>query len=216
MKRVIMLAAMIACFASVSLAQDKARPEFFAGFSVNSIDTGLRTATGGAFADSDRETGFGFETSATGYFNKQLGIEGNVDGHFKTKDFSFITCAGLGCPPPTVRAKIQTYNFMVGPHVRLSNDVESKVTPFVHALLGANHSRVSSDTVGADVNDSETDFALKLGGGVDFSVSPRVGVRLSADYNPIFQPEDSSFNTNINGGRRTRNDAVFSVGVVFK
>src|ERR1051325_5698113 len=110
MKRVIMLAAMIACFASVSFAQDTAKPEFFAGFSVNSIETGLRDATSGALTDNNRETGFGFETSATGYFNKQFGIEGNVDGHFKTKDFSFVTCQAIGCPPPTVTAKLSTFN----------------------------------------------------------------------------------------------------------
>jgi hypothetical protein len=62
---------------------------------------------------------------------------------------------------------------------------------------------------------SETDFALKLGGGVDIGWTKRAAVRLSADYNPVFQKADGGLNPNF-GNRRTRNDAVFSVGVLFK
>jgi len=56
---------------------------------------------------------------------------------------------------------------------------------------------------------------MKFGGGVDIGVRPRLALRLGADYNPIFQKSDSNLNPNF-GSSRTRNDAVFSVGIVFK
>ena len=211
MKKVVLLAAFILCFASVSLAQDKSKVEVFGGFSVNSIDTGLGDA--GLQNTGDRETGLGFETSVTGFFNDQFGIEGNVDGHFKNKTFTFGSCAAIGCPAPgSFDAKVSTYNFMAGPHVRFPSE-NSKVTPFLHALAGGNHSKIRIDFTGTRFDDNETDFALKLGGGVDFGVSDRVGLRLSADWNPVFERGDGS---NLTDDNRTRHDAVFSVGVVFK
>ncbi len=159
-----------------------------------------------------RTTGFGFDTSVTGFLNKRFGIEGNFDGHFKTKTFNLITCQALGCPPPSFSAHISSFNFMGGPHFRFQT-TNSKVTPYVHALAGGNHSRASSSFVTG--TDSETDFALKLGGGVDFGLTTHTGIRLSADYNPIFQKSNGNLNPNF-GSNRTRNDAVFSVGIVFK
>lgn len=188
---------------------DRAKPEFFAGFSVNSIDTGINDAGVVVHNGDNRQTGFGFETSITGYFNNQFGIEGNVDGHYKRKTFDVSNT--LTSPIVPVRVKISEYNFMAGPHVRFPSG-DSKVVPFLHALLGGNHSRLSGTTSGLTVKDNSTDFALKLGGGVDFGVSEHVGVRLSGDYNPVF--ERNSDNTT--NGNRTRNDAVFSVGLVFK
>jgi opacity protein-like surface antigen len=212
MRRVIVLAIFLACSASVGFGQSStdAKVEGFAGFSIDSIDTGLASA--GFTTNGNRTTGLGFDTSVTGFLNKRFGIEGNVDGHFKTKTFNIITCQALGCPPPSFTARISSFNFMGGPHVRFQT-ANSKVTPYVHALAGGNHSRASSNVLtGAD---SETDFALKLGGGVDFGLTTRTGVRLSADYNPIFQKSNGNLNPNFGSGR-TRNDAVFSIGIVFK
>ncbi len=208
MRKVILLATLIACFASASFAQDRARPEFFTGFSVNSIDTGLGNL--GVANAGNRETAYGFETSGTGYFNKNFGLEGNFDAHFKSKTFTVL---GVN-----LKTHISTFNFMGGPHVRLSNNTESKVTPFVHALFGGNHSRASVDNnalTGSSFTASRTDFAIKLGGGVDFKLSPRTALRLSADYNPIFERDSNNATTGTNG-HRTRNDAVFSVGIVIK
>ncbi|HEY0004200.1 MAG TPA: outer membrane beta-barrel protein [Pyrinomonadaceae bacterium] len=206
MRKIVLLATLIACFASVGLAQEKSKVEVFGGFSVNSIDTGLGDS--GLLNADDRETAYGFETSVTGFFNDKFGIEGNVDGHYKTKDFAFGSCQAIGCPAPgTFETKISTYNFTAGPHVRFATE-NSKVTPFLHALAGGNHSRVRVNFSNTTFNDDETDFALKLGGGVDFGLSKRLDLRLAADYNPVFEREA--------GDNRTRHDGVFSIGLVFK
>jgi opacity protein-like surface antigen len=217
MRKVILMAMFIACCASLSFAQDK-KVEVAAGFSVDSIDigpvdTGDPTIT--VTNANSRETGFGFDTSVTGFVNKSFGIEGNVDGHYKRKDFTVTETVGTVTATTNVNTHISTYNFMVGPHVRFATE-NSKVTPFVHGLLGANHSRVTATAFGDSIRDSQTDFALKLGGGVDFDVHKNVAVRLAADYNPVFERNTDTTTGLTNNGHRTRNDALFSVGLVFK
>ena len=202
----------------MSMAQDRSKAEFAAGFSVDSIDvgpvdTGDPTIT--VTNANNRETGYGFDTSATGFFNNTFGIEGNVDGHYKRKDFNVTQTIGTVTATTSVRTRLSTYNFMAGPHVRFVTE-NSKITPFVHGLVGANHSRVSATVFGTNIEDSETDFALKLGGGVDFDLNSRVAVRLAGDYNPVFERNNNNVTTLNNSGHRTRNDAMFSVGIVIK
>lgn len=217
MRKVILTAMFIACCATLGLAQDRRKVEVAAGFSVNSIDVGP-VDTGDPLVTvnnaNNRETGFGFDTSVTGFVNNTFGIEGNVDGHFKRKTYSVTDRTGGVTTTADVNTRLSTYNFMAGPHVRFATE-NSKVTPFVHGLLGANHSRVSADTLGFNISDNQTNFALKLGGGVDFDLHRNVALRLAADYNPVF--ERNNDNTTLSGnGHRTRNDAMFSIGLVFK
>jgi opacity protein-like surface antigen len=212
MRRLFFGAMAIVCLAGMAMAQSNNKYEGFAGFSVSSFDTGLGNS--GIVGANNRETALGFETSVTGYLKDHLGIEGDFDGHFKHKDFTFI---GSGT---TVGVRLSSYNFMGGPHYRFSSS--GKVTPFVRALFGGNHSSVSNGAFtspgGVFVSGSgasETDFAMKFGGGVDIGWTKRAAIRLGADYNPIFQKSDGNLNPDF-GSRRTRNDAVFSVGIVFK
>lgn len=213
MRKLLFLAVLIVASASMAFAQssDRAKAEFFAGFSVSSIDTGINDADVVVHNADNRQTAFGFETSGTGYFNNSFGIEGNFDGHFKTKTFDVSATPTSAILP--VRVKLSEYNFMAGPHVRFPSG-DSKVVPFLHALAGGNHSRSSGTATGITVSDNSTDFALKLGGGLDFGVSEHVGVRLSADYNPVF--ERNSDSTSLTNDNRTRHDAIFSVGFVLK
>lgn len=212
------MALFIVCCASLSFAQDARKVEVGAGFSVNSIDigpidTGDPTIT--VTNANDRETGLGFDASVTGFINRSFGIEGNIDGHFKNKTFNVTETVGTVTATTSVDTRLSTYNFMAGPHVRFMTD-NSKVTPFVHALLGANHSRVKATAFGESIGESQTNFALKLGGGVDFDVHNNVAIRLGADYNPVFE-RDNDTTTGLTGnGSRTRHDAMFSIGLVFK
>jgi opacity protein-like surface antigen len=216
MRKLFLAATLVVSLAAIATAQNSNKFEGFAGFSVDSFDTGLshnNIITNG----NDRETALGFDTSATGYINDRFGIEGNFDGHFKSRTFNFqLTPTG---PITSVDARLSSYNFMAGPHYRFSTS--GKFTPFVRAMAGGNHSRVSSGaftTGGVPVagnSASETDFAMKFGGGVDIGWTKRAAVRLSGDYNPIFQKADGGLNPDF-GNRRTRNEAVFSVGLVFK
>jgi len=206
MRKAILAAMLIVCLAGLGMAQGKDdKYEVFAGFSIDSINTGLGNS--GVTGGQNRDTALGFETSATGFFWNKLGIEGDFDGHFKGKTFTSASGA------TTVNTRLSTFNFLAGPHYRFSSS--GKVTPFVHALVGGNHSSLKNAFFLTGVGGGETDFAMKLGGGVDIGWTKRAAVRLGADYNPIFEKRDGDLNPDF-GSRRTRNDAVFSVGVVFK
>jgi opacity protein-like surface antigen len=209
MRKVVLLAILVVASASMIFAQDRPKPEFFAGFSIDSIDTGIDQS--GVFVQNsdNRVAGYGFDTSATGFFHKNIGIEGNFDGHFRTKTFNIGTAAAGPFTP--VETKFRDFNFLAGPHVKFTTS-NAKVSPYLHALLGGNHSSVRGTTTGVSVSDSETDFALKIGGGIDFGMTDHVGLRLSADYNPVFERS----NNTLGSDSRTRNDGVFSVGLLFK
>lgn len=227
MRKFLLLAILIAACASVSVAQDR-DPEFAAQFSINNIDTGLAnfsSTTNGVSStttttfsnNNNRTTAYGFDVSGVGYLNDYFGIEGDFSGHYKTKSFN-VTRTVVTNPIVTtttssslVDTRFRIYQFGGGPHLRFKTSNEY-VTPFVHGILGAANSRVSFPNGGVNVADSSsTEFALKLGGGVDFG--RRVAFRLSADYAPIF----GSNNTGINGqGNSTANNFMFGVGVRFK
>src|SRR5438876_11639465 len=108
MRKVFLAAALVVCLAALAMAQNKDNYEVFGGFSIDSINTGL--ANSGLTGGQNRDTGLGFEGSATGFFWKNLGIEGDFDGHFKKKTFTFLATG------TTINATLSTYNFMGGPH----------------------------------------------------------------------------------------------------
>jgi Outer membrane protein beta-barrel domain len=210
MRNIFLAVILVTSFAVIATAQNSNKYEGFGGFSLSSVDTGLGGHVVGA---DDRETAPGFEGSATGYLTNHLGIEGDLDGHFKHKTFAFPTATG-------VSESLRSFNFLGGPHYRFAS--EGKVTIFTRALLGLNHSSLSNGTINsaagplvAGIGGSETDFAMKLGGGMDVGWTKRAAIRFSADYNPVFQKSDGNLNPEF-GNRRTRNDLVFSVGVVVK
>jgi Outer membrane protein beta-barrel domain len=206
MRKAILAATLVLCLAGLGMAQSKDdKYEVFAGFSIDSINTGLGNS--GVTGGQNRDTGLGFETSGTGFFWHKLGIEGDFDGHFKGKTFTSASGA------TTISTTLSTFNFLGGPHYKFSSS--GKVTPFVHALLGGNHSSMHNAFFLTGVGGSETDFAMKFGGGVDIGWTKRAAIRLGADYNPVFEKSDGDLNPNF-GSRRTRNDAIFSVGIVFK
>src|SRR5258706_7617701 len=203
MRKALLAATLVLCLAGLGMAQSKDNKyEVFAGFSIDSINTGLGNS--GVTGGQNRDTGVGFETSATGFLWNKLGIEGDFDGHFKGKTFT----ATSGTTTTTTSTRLSTFNFLVGPHYRFSSS--GKVTPFVHALVGGNHTSLKNAVFLTGVGSSETKFAMKFGGGVDIGWTKRAAIRLGADYNPVFQRSDGDLNPNF-GSRRTRNDAIFSV-----
>ena len=211
-----MLSLLIAACSAAAFSQERSKFEAAVGFSISSIDTGQQDS--GFINAGNRETGYGFDTSLTGYVTDKFGIEGNFDGHYKNKRFTTdpVTCQAIGCPVGSlsIDTNISTYNFMAGPHVRFATS--GRVTPFLHALAGANHARVKLNFPTSDLKfkDSQTNFGLKLGGGLDIGMSTRTALRLGFDYNPVFERDDNS--AAINGRGRTRNDVMFNVGIVFK
>ena len=215
MRKVLLLTAFIALQASISYAQDRARPEFFAGYSHENIDSGIKSTdfAGTGIPRTTLEQRFklnGFNISGTGYLTKRLGLTGDFSVGFKTRTEDF----GIA----QARSRFSLYNFTVGPQVHFFG--AHRLTPFAHALFGVSRRSLKlAATAGAtsitSATDSTTSFTMNLGGGLDVRLSERFDFRLiQLDYNPVFLKERTIEGVTFPG--RTANGLRISVGLVIK
>ena len=204
MYRSFLLFSLVVSLTVLVAAQDKdKRFEVFAGYSYMRIDDHKSNNPIDHVGSLN-----GFEVAVTGFVTKRFGITGD----FST-GFAGGTEAVTG---GSLRFSSSNFSFYAGPHYRFTNT--SRVTPFVHALVGASNNRFNYDftpTTGglAHVSQSSTDFAMALGGGLDVRVHKRVKIRLfQIDYNPVFSPANPQLGANTS----VRFDNVrFSSGIVF-
>ena len=112
----------------------------------------------------------GYEVSATYKFLPFVGVTADFSGHYGT-----VTGSSS--------AHVQT--FLFGPELAFP----AKVSPFVHALVGAAHQAVgagASTSSGMPVNvfsSSDHAFATALGGGIDLHIAPFLSFRaIQLDY----------------------------------
>jgi len=136
--------------------------------------------------------------SDTGNLN---GWEGSVEGKFLpfvglVADFS-AQYGKLGNPATGVNASTRVQSYLFGPRVSFS---AGKFRPFAHVLIGAAHLHESS----IFIDNSGTDFADAIGGGIDYHLIPRVAWRVQAD----------ALQTRFHGGRQ--DDARISTGLVVR
>lgn len=125
--------------------------------------------------DQELEENFqGWVGSAAFNLSPWLGVVGEVGGNYKTLS-AFGTDVDLS-----------VHTFAGG--VRTSFRGSSSVTPFAQLLVGA--ARASGSVLG--VSESDTEFMVQPGGGVDVWFQPTVGLRIGGDYRRIL--EDSGAN----------------------
>ena len=204
MYRSFLLFSLVVSLTVLVAAQDKdKRFEVFAGYSYMRIDDHKSNNPIDHVGSLN-----GFEVAVTSFVTKRFGITGD----FST-GFAGGTEAVTG---GSLRFSSSNFSFYAGPHYRFTNT--SRVTPFVHALVGASNNRFNYDftpTTGglAHVSQSSTDFAMAFGGGLDVRVHKRISIRLfQIDYNPVFVGSRPEFGTNTN----FRFDNIrFSSGIVF-
>lgn len=196
---------MLSTFA-LAFSQSDKKPEFFGGFSIEDVNTGVRSSdlTTTTTLDNRFRTN-GFQVAGTGYLTRRLGITADFSGHFDTRTDAFDTTTG--------QSKISLYNLTAGPQFRFLND--SKFTPFVHGLAGFARRNLTETFTVTSFSDNTTNLALNLGGGVDYKINHRFAWRLlEFDYNPIFLRARTVNATAI--PNRTLNGFRFSTGIVIK
>ena len=184
MKRFAFFAVVLFSSYSLTNAQNEKKPEFFAGYSYESVNSGITSSdlqsTGlGQTSLDNRFNLNGLNLSGAAYFTKHLGIVGDFSAHFNNRTDLFDSVSA--------RSKFRLYNVTAGPQYRFS--AAGRFTPFTHALFGVarrNLTEEFSDGTNA-FTDSGTSFALNLGGGVDYRLNDKFAVRIfQLDYNPIF------------------------------
>jgi opacity protein-like surface antigen len=206
MRNVVIAIGIMLCFCSSSRAQEVPRVEIFGGYSYLNIDlSSLSNALNqaGVSGVGDRLSLNGWEAAANVNFNRWIGVEGDLSGHYKgdCERLSGLTCKDL--------------SFMGGPRFTYR---KGKITVFAHGLFGGDTASVSTNgsnlVPGASdvsLSLSNTSFALAAGGGVDYMVTNRISFRLGqADYfltrhfNDVGVPSQSNY--------RVSAGVVFTIG----
>jgi hypothetical protein len=166
----------------------------------------------------------GVEGSITYNLTRYVGIKGDFTAHFKSQSFVDTFT------PPGVRQTLanteRLYNFLGGVQIK-NNSRSARIKPFAHALAGfacyTNRQQQTLDLFpqfNFTIEDSETSFAMKLGGGLDIRAGKRFDIRvIEVDYNPVFagnrQPKSVAGPfTNISITGRTANNFTIGVGIV--
>jgi opacity protein-like surface antigen len=160
--------------ALVASAQDYPKAEIFGGYNYASSDV---TGPG-------RTNLNGWNGAATANINRWFGIKADFSGLYGSKSVGNIL--GAPCPPFCNAVNVHTHihSFLFGPQLSYRMD---KFTPFAHALFGVGHTSVSiavpvTGLPGLNFGLSDTNFAMALGGGVDYNFRHRLAWRAGADY----------------------------------
>jgi hypothetical protein len=209
MKNVFLLAVILISGYGSAPAQADKKPEFFAGYSYENLDTGVSssdfTSTGTSL--DNRLNLNGVHLSVADYLTKHLGVTADFSAHFNNRS---DTLGGSA-----TQSKFSLYNITGGPQWRFPNT--GKVTPFVHVLAGVARRDLTETFTGgaADFTDRNTSFAMNFGGGFDYKLNGRFAWRIAQlDYNPIFL-RSRAFNS-VTFSDRTLNGFRFSTGIVIK
>jgi opacity protein-like surface antigen len=199
MKKLFLLIGVALLSSLSAVAQEMPRTEVFGGYSYFHPNGG-----GGLH---------GWNGSVDVNLNKWLGVVADFSGYYGSSSTS-VSTAIIGPPGLSVEASADSniHTFLVGPQVAYRKD--ERLTPFGHALLGLSrvHQRGTATTTGPlmgtttfSFNDTDTGFAMGLGGGLDVTITRSVALRLiQADY----------LMTRLNGD--SQNNARVSVGFVFR
>jgi hypothetical protein len=161
-RRITLFAALFFACAVSSNAQDYPTAEIFGGYSYLSIE-------GDELLGIDRQGLHGVGFSFAGNLTKSIGIVGDFSYNKKEfLDFDFF------------ETDLKTFHFLFGPRFSYRGDT---VTVFGHALVGGVNVKAEVDELG--IEDSQTDFALGFGGGVDINLGRTFAIRaIQADYIP--------------------------------
>lgn len=168
------------------LAQDVSAVEVFGGYSY------LRTGN----YDQDSH---GWNTAVSVNLSKHFAVAADFAGHYD----SYVKNNA------NVNTSIHTYLF--GPQVNFR--ASERVNPFVHALFGAAHHRVTAKTATAKIPSSQTGFGMALGGGVDIKLNDSISWRMfQADY--LLTRYNDPFTAPLK--RRNIHNFRLSTGLVFQ
>ena len=250
MRKLWLLSLFILSSASVGLAQgsdDYNKWEAYAGYSLGRFESNINkasfTSSNGTQTFTDlcsaatgqeigpnsqkffctRRTFNGFDGSVTYNVSRYIGIKGDFTAHFKSQSFVDKFTPGV---TQTLSNNEHRYNFLGGVQIK-NNRRTARFKPFAHALAGlARYSNRQEQTLDLfpqfnfTIEDHETSFAMKLGGGLDIRAGKKVDIRIfEFDYNPVFagdrQPKSIAGPfTNISFSGKTAHNFTIGVGIV--
>ena len=197
------------CLAALSVAipvsaQTSPRTEISGGYQFLTFSVDEDISLDGV--DNSESLPKGWYVDVAGNLNPMIGIVFQVGGNYKTFEESITIGGGTF----TATADLDVYQFLGG--VRLSARNNPRLVPYGQLLVGGITGSVELSTSSTipglpslSEEDSTTNFALEVGGGVNFGVAERVGIRFGVDYIRVFAEDAGSnvfrFHTGIVVGR---------------
>jgi opacity protein-like surface antigen len=189
-------------------AQDAPKAEVFAGFSfanyeligpAQAFSASNETISG---SSAGRLTLFGWNGSVAVDMNRWFSFATDFSGYYSGSSTSTtstttisINCGSVSCPAQTITTKNvaaspKIHNFLLGPQFSYPG---RKVRPFGHLLIGEERLDVTRavietgtpagiEVIGLPVSPGSNEFAMAIGGGVDYLVKHNLAWRLAADY----------------------------------
>ncbi len=170
---------------SFAFAQDGApKVQVFGGYSLLKLDHGRLS---GGLLDLDLHQSSdpfaladyflnGWNAEAQYNTGRWLGIAADFGGRYGTPITASRDRTLTGLPKETA------YSFLAGPV--LSYRTKSRVTPFVHGLFGWDRTSLGASTINGSVTSpvpvaatNYNDFAMALGGGVDYRITHHLSLR---------------------------------------
>ena len=189
MTRIFFLLLIALLCAPAALAQDRdySRYEFYVGYAnerannnADGFDKNGTVLCNGSPVDfrSERASYNGFAVEFNQNVTRHLGIVTSFSGTYDKTGY-FDQRSGR-----TFNARVQRYDLLAGPRY---NWRASGVTPFVHGLFGVAYMRARFDNSLIPQVNSDTAFAMALGGGLDVHAGEHLDVRaIQVDYLPTF------------------------------
>lgn len=136
----------------------------------------------------------GWYAEVAGKVLERVSVLFEVSGAYKTETHSeTVQVTPTLTVTATGEAKSKVHTFMGGIRVN-AKTANSKITPFVQLLFGGASAKFSGSalasgggvTVNESFDESHSNGAVQVGGGVNMMASAKVGVRAGFDYRRIF------------------------------
>jgi len=184
------------CLAVLSVAipvsaQTSPRTEISGGYQFLTFSVDEDESLSGV--DNDESLPKGWYVDVAGNLNPMFGIVFQVGGNYKT----FEESIAIGGGTFTATADLDVYQFLGG--VRLSARDNPRLVPYGQLLVGGINGSIEVSTSSTipglpsfSEEDSTTNFALEVGGGVNFGVAEKIGIRFGVDYIRVFAEDAGS------------------------
>ena len=178
----------------IASAQNIPAIDVFGGFSYLSFDVPSNNAAVIPFS-AQRLALKGWEFSGSVGLFQRVAVEGDLSGHSLSNcGFTSLNCSN--------------FSYMGGVRYNLGNR-SRRITGFVHGLIGQDRMNFPAISVPNPTSLSDTSVAFAAGGGVDYWVFRRVGIRLG--------PADFIYTHHLNNdGVPSQNSFRVSGGIVFR
>lgn len=183
----LLLLVALMCAPAVFAQNDYSRYEFYVGYAYERAENNAATfdrngktrLSGNPVLFEDRRENYnGFNAEFNQNLTRHVGIVTSLSGTYNNNGYLDLRSGRV------FGARAQRYDLMIGPRYNWRPD---GVTPFVHAMAGVTHMRVSFDDTLTNRKKADTAFALAFGGGVDVHAGEHLDIRvIQVDYLPTF------------------------------